>query len=72
MLPTPRADVTFIKTPPAAGFRATVLIQHDGVTFGDVGRGFTVSGGSAVGVLTTIRTDDAENPLSVVAGIRRC
>lgn len=44
-------SVTVIEGAPLTAQEATVLIQHEGVNFGAVGRGFTVAGGSAYGVL---------------------
>ena len=45
------ASVTVIEGAPLTTLEANVMILHDGVTFGALGRGFTITGGSAYGVL---------------------
>jgi len=45
------SSVTVIEGAPLTSQEATVLIHHEGVNFGAAGRGFTVTGGSAYGVL---------------------
>jgi hypothetical protein len=45
------AAVTVIENIPSTTFISTVRILHDGVTFGQVGGGFTVTGGNAQGVV---------------------
>jgi hypothetical protein len=44
-------SVTVIEGAPLTSQEATVLIHHEGVNFGAPGRGFTIAGGSAYGVL---------------------
>jgi len=44
-------SVTIIEGAPLTPEEATVLIHHEGVNFGAAGRGFTLTGGSAYGVL---------------------
>ena len=51
------ASVTIIKAPPApgAGETSIVAIKRDGVRFGNLGAGFTLTGGATQGVLVDLR-----------------
>ena len=51
-------------------FLTTVLIAHDGVTFGTQDHGFTLRGGNIYGVQIDTNVDFNTLPFSVVAGIR--
>jgi hypothetical protein len=45
------AAVTIIQSIPSTPFSSTIMIQRDGVIFGQAGGGFTLTGGNANGVL---------------------
>ena len=53
-------SVTVIEGAPLTTLEANVMILHDGVVFGAPGRGFTITGGSAYGVLVDQDSPDSQ------------
>jgi len=64
------AAVTLIQGVANSQFNSTVVIAHDGVTFGGQGQGFTLTGSNQAGLTVITNVDNDFTTINIVAGIR--
>jgi hypothetical protein len=64
------AAITLIQGVAGTRFGSTVLIGHDGVTFGAKDHGFTLTGGNSSGVSVVLNIESDFQSISIVAPIR--
>jgi hypothetical protein len=64
------AAVTLIQGRADTQFPSTVIIAHDGVTFGDKDHGFTLTGGNRTGLAVVLNVDVDYRAINIVAPIR--
>lgn len=64
------ADVTLIQGVAGTQFNSTVVIGHDGVTFGAKDHGFTLTGGNRSGVSVVLNIASTFQSINIVAPIR--